>query len=281
MAMDNCILCGGAYGDCTIPGLVKCDSCGFVSANLSLTTEELKEIYSHRYFQGEEYADYIADRPVIERHFRARLSTLLEICAEPGTKHLLEIGCAYGFFLNVASAMFATVEGIDISTDAISFARTQNLSVSEQDFLDYAPFYPPDLICMWDTVEHLTHPVAYIDKAAQLLTTRRSAHDNDRRHRKLRRQGSRRSLAPDSSSQPSPLFRQGKSDKVSGTPGFTVRYAGSDGQLRSLDTIAYVVLMIKHHQPAIYKALQRTGLLKFAVYLNLFDIMYLIAEKTA
>jgi hypothetical protein len=38
-----------------------------------------------------------------------------------------------------------------------------------------------------------------------------------------------------------------------------------------------VVLLIKHKQPAIYNALKRTGLLKLVVYLNLFDIMYLIA----
>lgn len=279
--MDNCILCGVAYGDCNIPGLVKCISCGFVSANLSLTTDELKQIYSRQYFQGEEYADYIADRQVIERHFRTRLNTLLRFVSEPAMKHLLEIGCAYGFFLNVASAIFAAVEGIDISTDAISFARTQNLPVSEQDFLDYAPRYPPDVICMWDTIEHLDRPVAYIDKAAQLLPTGGvlAITTGDIGSFVARVRGARwRQIHP-----PSHLHYFAKRNLTDFLErrGFAVRYAGSDGQLRSLDTIAYVVLMIKHHQPALYKTLKRTGLLKFAIYLNLFDIMYLIAEKTS
>jgi len=279
--MNTCILCGGAYGDCNIPGLVKCISCGFVTANLSLTSDEIKQIYGRRYFHGEEYADYIADRQVIERHFRTRLNTLVRFVSEPGTKHLLEIGCAYGFFLNVASGIFATVEGIDISTDAIAFAREQNLSVSEQDFLDYAPLYPPDIICMWDTIEHLAHPVAYIDAAARLLPRGGvlAITTGDIESFVARVRGARwRQIHP-----PSHLhyFAKGNLTELLQRRGFAVRYAGSDGQLRSLETIAYVVLMIKHHQPSLYKALKRTGLLKFAIYLNLFDIMYLIAEKTA
>jgi hypothetical protein len=113
--MTTCIVCGGVYVNSSLPGLVRCASCGFISANLSLPLEALKRLYSSDYFQGQEYRDYVADRVVIEKHFRMRLDKLLEFIPDPSSRCLLEVGCAYGFFLSVASQSFATVEGLDIS----------------------------------------------------------------------------------------------------------------------------------------------------------------------
>ena len=44
--------------------------------------------------------------------------------------------------------------------------------------------------------------------------------------------------------------------------------------------MAYILLTIKQKRPAIYAALKRTGFLNWNLYLNLYDIVFLIARKS-
>src|SRR6476660_4749923 len=116
MTGRKCLVCYGSLGKSGMPGLLSCRDCRFVTADISLSDEELTRLYGKDYFHGDEYRDYVADRRTHERHFRARLKTLLRFVTEPRQKDLFEIGCAYGFFLSVAEPAFRTVSGIDISS---------------------------------------------------------------------------------------------------------------------------------------------------------------------
>src|SRR4051812_32629541 len=138
MTGPACIVCGGATGPSRISGLLVCGSCRFVTADLSLSREQLEALYSAKYFTGEEYNNYVGERRLIEKQFRIRLETLLRYVPDAPHKHLFEIGSAYGFFLSVARDRFATVEGIDISRDAVAYAvETLRLPVTAGDFLDH------------------------------------------------------------------------------------------------------------------------------------------------
>lgn len=89
--------------------------------------------------------------------------------APPGGE-LLEIGCAYGFFLDEARHSYAKVSGIDIAGAAIQHAkRTLGLDVEARDFLELPPGRRADVICLWDTVEHLPRPEAVLEKARDVL----------------------------------------------------------------------------------------------------------------
>ena len=48
---------------------------------------------------------------------------------------------------------------------------------------------------------------------------------------------------------------------------------------RSMDSMAYMILVLRNHRPALYAAVKRTGILSWDLYLNLYDIMFVIAEK--
>ena len=48
---------------------------------------------------------------------------------------------------------------------------------------------------------------------------------------------------------------------------------------RSVDTMAYILLNIKRSRPGIYRALKRSRVLNWNLYLNLYDIVYMIATK--
>ena len=86
-------------------------------------------------------------------------------------KRSFEIGCAHGFFLEMARNTFLSVEGIDISDDAIAYARHHlGLEARSADFLTHQFAVQPDLICLWDTVEHLSRPDLYLQKMADSLS---------------------------------------------------------------------------------------------------------------
>ncbi len=74
------------------------------------------------------------------------------------------------FFLDVMRDHVAWAEGIDISVDAVAYAaNTMNVRATVGDYLTYTSAERPDVIAMWDTVEHLRHPDRFIAKAARDL----------------------------------------------------------------------------------------------------------------
>lgn len=280
MPPPKCLVCGGSYRDATLPGLLACSGCGFITADVDLTADALRQLYTSTYFSGEEYRDYVGERALFEKHFRQRMKKLLRFVPDPGTKRLLEIGSAYGFFLAVAREHFKSVEGIDISADAVGYAvKELGLTATAGDFLDYPLAAPVDVVCMWDTIEHLQHPHLYIERASAnmnrggviAITT------GDIGSLMARMRGSKwRQIHP-----PTHLhyFSKATLTRLLDRCGFTVRYSGSDGVYRSLDTIAYIILNIKRQQPGLYRMLKKTGILRLDFYLNMYDIMFLIAEK--
>src|SRR5436305_6810948 len=96
-----CELCGhaGATRD-LYPrlGIVRCPHCSLVSYAGDV---DPLDIYTTGYFTDGEYRDYLADRAPLERNFRRRVEHLRKI--KPAGR-LLEIGSAYGFFLELACA---------------------------------------------------------------------------------------------------------------------------------------------------------------------------------
>jgi SAM-dependent methyltransferase len=275
-----CLVCGGVYGASRLPGLLQCESCGFITANLTLTQAELERLYSTAYFTGEEYNDYVAERALIERHFEERLRVLARYVDAPQSRTLFEVGCAYGFFLNVAQREFKSVSGIDISADAVAYAKEQlHLDAAAGDFATVRVSEPVDVVCMWDTIEHLAEPDAYVRKAAEIL--RPGGHlaitTGDIGSWVARLRGRRwRQIHP-----PTHLhyFSRATLTRFLESHGFHVTFCGYEGMYRSVETMAYIVLAIRNGQPGLYRALKRTGLLNWNLYMNLFDIMFIVAEK--
>ena len=281
MNSRDCIVCGGAYKPSKITGLLQCVDCRFVTANLHLTPEELSHLYSAKYFSGEEYKDYLAEQPLIEKHFALRLRTLMRFVDEPQKRSLFEIGSAYGFFLNVARRHFRRVAGIDISREATAYAREQlGLPVFTGDFLHYAFDDAPEVICLWDTIEHLDAPDRYLEKIAQELPSGGivAITTGDIESWLARMQGARwRQIHP-----PTHLhyFSRGTLSRLLRNVGFQVVYCGYEGMYRSVDTMAYILLNLRSKRSGLYRWLKRLRLLEWNVYLNLYDILYLIARKT-
>lgn len=280
MSVRYCLVCGAKYEPSAFPGLLRCGSCSFITADVSLSREEVEGLYTSRYFAGEEYKNYVSERPLIEKNCRGRVKTLLKYAPEPRTKHLFEIGSAYGFFLSVAQHSFGSVSGVDISADAARYAQeVLGLNVWSGEFSDYQFQQRPDIVCLWDTIEHLQYPDLYLQKIARHITPGGliALTTGDIESAVARWRGKRwRQIHP-----PTHLhyFSRATLSKLLAKYHFRVRYCRYEGMRRTLDTMAYMVLVLRHNRPALYRALKRTGVLDWCIYVNLYDILFIIAEK--
>lgn len=279
--MSDCLICGGRLSPCDYPGLLRCRSCSFLTADLQLSDDQLRTLYSSSYFCGEEYRDYLAEQSTLERNFVQRLRCLLRFVPHARSKHLFEIGCAYGFFLKTAAPFFASVEGIDISTEAVWYAQHElGFCASAGTFDEYIPKNHVDVAVIWDTIEHLSRPDTYIRKLTGLMDpggivaiTTGDLESLVARARKTKW----RQIHP-----PTHLHYFSKSTlaRLLEKNGFTIRFVQHCGNYRTLDTAFYTILVLRRDYAWLYKRLRQTGLLNVPFYLNLYDTLFIIAEKS-
>lgn len=255
--------------------IVRCPECDLVFYAGQIPEAGL---YGNGYFAGGEYRDYPGDRRILERNFRAQIAFLRKTAPEG---RLLEIGSAYGFFLELARSYWSVV-GIDVSEEAVRYAReTFGISVVLDDFLNLADQPESfDLICLWDTIEHLPHPVRTIEKAARwlkpggsIVMTTGDIGSLNARWRKSRW----RQIHP-----PTHLFyfsRKTLSRTVE-RAGLEIRSVTSVGYWRSLQSMLYGVLVLgRKRATAIYDFLTVGGRLDLPVYFNLHDILRMVASR--
>ena len=276
-----CIVCGGTHAPTQrLPGLIQCNKCGFLSADLSISDEELQVLYGQGYFKGEEYLDYIAEEPSLRLNFRNRLATLKAVAPHLPRCDLFEIGCAYGFFLEEAGQWVRSASGIDISAEPVRFAvQERGVEASQGDYLSLNLGRTFDVIAMWDTIEHLKYPHLFIEKIAQdlkpggllALTT------GDIGSLVARLQGRHwRLIHP-----PTHLhyFSAATMCELLHRKGFEVLHLGHPGNSRSLRAALYFITVLQMKRKSLYDKLQGFRVFDWHLTVNLFDIMYVIARR--
>jgi len=281
LALSRCLVCDGALGPHPrLPGLRECSGCGFVTADLALTDDELSALYSVDYFHGDEYADYVAEGPELRENFRRRIETLLRFQPEKERRRLFEIGAAYGFFLDEVRSDYEQVAGVDISEPAAEFARTQlGVDVVAADYLTQELPVQVDTLCLWDTIEHLSRPREFIEKAARdvraggllALTTG----DIDSLNARLR--GRRwRMIHP-----PTHLhyFSRRTLVRLLDSAGFDVVHLETAGNTRSIRGIVYAILVLRGGRPGLFDKIKGLPGLGQSITLDLRDIVYIIARR--
>jgi 2-polyprenyl-3-methyl-5-hydroxy-6-metoxy-1,4-benzoquinol methylase len=154
--------------------VVKCRHCGMVYLNPRPSDAVLADIYSPEYFQsGPTYQDYLATHrryaAIFARLFHRRLVNIRRFL--PPHARVLEIGCAYGFWLKYLTNHGYEVEGVEISAEAAEYARSKlELTVHEGTLLSaHLPAHSYDVIFMLDILEHLPHPEVELAEVRRLL----------------------------------------------------------------------------------------------------------------
>jgi len=147
--------------------IYRCGRCSHAFYSSPTLADEVRNTYDYKYFHGKEFYDYSAERAALTKNFRKRLCELTKL---KGTGRLLEIGCAYGFFLELAAKSY-DVEGIEVVEDCVrDMDEGLRARVSLADYLSMPERSESfDVVCMWDVVEHLLDPRGFVEKAYREL----------------------------------------------------------------------------------------------------------------
>jgi 2-polyprenyl-3-methyl-5-hydroxy-6-metoxy-1,4-benzoquinol methylase len=282
--MKHCIICGNQNQELIYDNLlIRCPECGFVTANLEIESQDFKAIYSEKYFKGEAYDDYIRDKADLQQNFRSRIVQLGKIIPPEKLEKILEIGCAYGFFGELATKAWKTdYTGIDIAREAIEYAKsTLNLNVFCGDYLQsFKQGFTFDTVFMWDVIEHLANPMTVVERISNeisrggfiVITT------GDIGAFLPKLQGRKwRMIVP-----PIHLhyFNKKSITKLLAGNGFDVIDISYPAVSRSLRQIFYALFILKREKcPVILKKIYEIIPEKMNISLNTFDIMMVVARK--
>lgn len=158
-----CPLCGGSAGHVLYGHrgrIVRCSSCGLVRQDPVPSPADLYRVYrSADYFRiGRSgaigYGDYFADEPMYRRYFRLKIAALAPFAHPPGK--LFEIGAAAGYALDEASRAGWSAEGVELSPQAVAYARERFRVKVREGGIDHVPGDGScDVMAAFQVVEHV------------------------------------------------------------------------------------------------------------------------------
>lgn len=174
MTHNNCCpLCGGTnllqpYPHADLP-VLRC-SCGLVFIYPHPTAEELRTLYNEEYYRswGVQGEDEGAPRLMKHRTFASRLRMLSRHMA-PGS--ILDVGCATGYFLEVAQEAGWDVHGVELSDFSAQLARKKFGDRVFPGTLEQAAFPPAsfDVVSLSDLLEHVPAPELFLREVRRIL----------------------------------------------------------------------------------------------------------------
>jgi len=142
---------------------VKCQNCQLVYVNPIIREDKLKEDYSQM--------NNIDAAIVRGSRLRAAKSQLRLINKYINGTSFLDIGCGEGFFLSTAASAGYSTKGIEISQDAVAYAKREfGLDIEARAFEELQlPENYFDVVTLWQVLEHLPRPLDILNEAHRIL----------------------------------------------------------------------------------------------------------------
>ncbi|MFA5062254.1 MAG: class I SAM-dependent methyltransferase [Patescibacteria group bacterium] len=151
--------------------IVRCPRCNLMA--VVNAGEDLSKCYTEGYFKGDTtldgYMDYDLDKEVSRKTYINILDILSDHLQKQNDISLFEVGCATGFFMDLARGRGWQTEGMDISDYAAAKAVEKGLSVTAGSFENFLPAKKYHAVVMQDLIEHVKDPVGVIKKAGEML----------------------------------------------------------------------------------------------------------------
>lgn len=151
--------------------LYKCNNCEVEFLHPQPSAKKLKDIYEKEYYNswGLNDKSFSITR---EMKYSTGIKHLKEIHNIQSSGMLLDIGCAFGFFLEAARNKGFDAYGVEFSSYSSAFAKK---SIGDEriynGILEESPFTNElfNVITMFDLIEHAPSPKETLRKAAQML----------------------------------------------------------------------------------------------------------------
>jgi 2-polyprenyl-3-methyl-5-hydroxy-6-metoxy-1,4-benzoquinol methylase len=153
--------------------VVRCSGCGLLYANPRWTEEQMFGRYTEEYWAH--YADAVrptaSDAAANQQRWDPFVNAIEPARQDGRPSKLLDVGCATGEFLSAAKTRGWDTYGVETSPMAAEQAERFTDSQVHVGTLEAAPFEDGffDAVTLWDVIEHLHSPSAYINRIARLL----------------------------------------------------------------------------------------------------------------
>ena len=142
--------------------ILKCNRCRLVFTDIP-AGYDIKKLYGEGYFNGKQpdgYTNYKGSENVLRKEFCKNVAVLRKLTNYRENLRLLEVGSAFGYFLDEARQYF-DCNGIEISEEAVKYAgeRGHNIYCGEinEELLKRIGSF--DIVAMFDVIEHLPNPI--------------------------------------------------------------------------------------------------------------------------
>lgn len=150
--------------------IYKCEACGVGRADID--DFDPRNYYDDGYFTGKyenSYTDYIGSKEILSREFAKTVEFIRSV--GPANGNLLEVGCAYGLFLQEAKPYY-DVHGVELVQEAATYCHSLGLTnvkhgVLTKDYLDKIGTL--DVAIMLDVIEHIDNVAEVVEIIATHL----------------------------------------------------------------------------------------------------------------
>jgi len=145
---------------------MQCKKCDFMFIYPPPTIQTQKEYYNKSYQKGT-YKVYTN-----QDNLRKKLNEkrYLEIEKYNPKGNLLDIGCASGFFLDVATKYGLSIFGVELSEEAVKIARLKNKNIFHGT-LEAAKYNNSffDIVTIYDIIEHVVDPNSMMKEVSRII----------------------------------------------------------------------------------------------------------------
>lgn len=147
--------------------IVECKTCKLQSLYPRPNQENL---YTKDYYQGKAEYTYIDERdqkPYFRHVWKARIRNIKKFKV---SGHFLDIGSSFGGFLEVAKEEGFSIQGVEISEYAASFANENNIPTFQGNLYDAKfPSESFDVVTLVEVIEHLENPNLFFKELFRIL----------------------------------------------------------------------------------------------------------------
>ena len=169
----TCVICGGTnyvlFGEKNGYKLFRCKQCALVFVHP--IPQNLADIYGKEYFKKEEattphgYTDYDKDKEPMRLVFEKYIG----VCEKRTSgRRIFDVGAATGYVLDIAKSRGWTTYGSELSAYAGDIAAQRGHTMIIGGLTD-AKFPMVDAVMMWDVLEHVDDPRAYLSTVYGML----------------------------------------------------------------------------------------------------------------
>jgi SAM-dependent methyltransferase len=152
--------------------IVRCKKCATVSRSALIAGNDAVTLYDEEEYLNSPYfqALKVGNVPKAEP-YQMYQRMLQKLEAKVAERRLLDIGCSFGAFLEMARQRGWEVAGVELSKKASSYARQERQLDVFNGTLDQANYADNrfTVVTLWDVIEHLDRPLDILQEVYRVL----------------------------------------------------------------------------------------------------------------